>query len=143
MAEEFEKILEFFSLDEKDKQDHLKDVFDDTVAYFEKFKYVLENGTPEEKKEMMAQIATMQKEIKQETEKLSDETGLSEEQLNDVAQDPSNFSEEQWEIITEARGNIEHQASEINKVVSYQKGESPKTPKKKTGPKKRKNWMPS
>ena len=50
MEDEFERIMEFFNLPPEEKETRLQEVFEDSVEYFERFKYVMLNGTKEEKK---------------------------------------------------------------------------------------------
>ena len=81
MSDEFKKIMEFFSMDPEEKASNLNDVFDDSIAFFEKFKYIIEKGTPEQKKEMIEHAATLQNKLQSETSRICEATGLTAEEL--------------------------------------------------------------
>ena len=139
MHDEFRKIMSFFSLSPDQKADELDGVFKSSIEFFDKFKYILENGTPEEKNEIMNEVMQLQEKLQQETEKMCSETGLSEEQLKEYAQSKDNFSDEEWESIQAAKTKLESQAEELSAVLpaakkkepSERKGKAPGAPKKK------------
>lgn len=139
MHDEFRKIMSFFSLDADQKAEELDGVFKSSIEFFDKFKYVLENGTPEEKNEIMNEVMQLQEKLQQETEKMCSETGLSEDQLKEYAQSKDNFSDEEWESIQSAKSKLEQQAEELASVLpapkkkasSEKKGKPPGAPKKK------------
>ncbi len=143
MANEFEKIMEFFTLPAEEKGDHLKDVFEESIEFFEKFKYTMQNGTPEEKQAMLDQVKKMQDKLQEETSKVKELTGLNDEELQAFANNKANFKDEDWEVIESAKNTIGQQADEISGILGTPKpGE--KEAKKSTGPKKRKKkWVKS
>jgi hypothetical protein len=147
MHEEFKKIMAFFSLDPEQKAGELEDVFKNSIEFFDKFKYILENGTPEEKNEIMNEVMQLQQKLQQETEKMCSETGLSEDQLKEYAQSKDNFSDEEWESIQSAKKKLEEQAEELSSVLpTGKKSSADKSADKKgkttTSPKKKK-WVKS
>lgn len=138
MSEEYKKIQEFFNLNPEEKQEHLRDILEDSVHFFEKFKKVLAEGTAEEKQEIMQELAAFRERVLEETEKIMRKTKLSPEEIDKIAHDPSNFSPEQWEALQEARGKIQEQFSEISSFMEQEEGrEKPKKPKKRKKPKKK------
>ncbi|MCK4934050.1 MAG: hypothetical protein KAR79_00525 [Simkaniaceae bacterium] len=148
MTDEFKKIMEFFTLDPEEKASHLNEVFDDSIAFFEKFKYIIEKGTPEQKKEMIEHAAALQNKLRSETTKICDSTGLTEEELEAFSTDANNFSEEQWSSIQHAKVEIDKQATDISSMINLKKPESnehkPRPPKKGKGPSsKRSGWVRS
>lgn len=148
MSDEFEKIMGFFDLNMKEKASHLEDVFEESIEFFEKFKYLLANGTPEEKRQIFAQINQLQARLQKESEDMQKVTGLSEQQLKEFSLNPGNFNEEEWEIISSAKKKLENQADEINVIVKGPEAaaaEKKKAAKKKAagGKKKRKDWVKS
>lgn len=140
MSKEFENIVRFFELEPEEKQKHLKEVFEESVEFFEKFKYVMQKGSREEKAEMLEQVRKMQEILQDETEKVKKVTGLSEEELKAFTDTQSNFEDEDWEIIQEAKSQIGKQADEIADIVGVKPEASGKKPK---SPKKRKKWVKS
>lgn len=147
MHDEFRKIMSFFSLNPDQKAEELDGVFKSSIEFFDKFKYILENGTPEEKNEIMTEVMQLQEKLQQETERMCEETGLSEDQLKEYAQTKDNFSDEEWSSIQAAKSKLESQAEELSAVLPSAKKKSPsekseKKAKSSGGPKKKK-WIAS
>jgi len=145
MHEEFRKIMSFFSLEPEQKVHELENVFQNSIEFFEKFKHILSHGTPEEKAEIMNEIMQLQEKLQQETHKMCEDTGLSEEQLKEYAQNQDNFSDEEWASIQQAKQQLEQQAEELSAILPSKKKKAPgedKKPKAPTGPKKKK-WVKS
>lgn len=145
MEDEFDRIMEFFNLSSEEKEGRLQEVFEDSVEYFERFKYVMMNGTTEEKKEAVKKVMILKKKIEEETKRVCEKTGLSPEQLAAFSSDPKNFSSEQWNAIEGAKKKLEEGVSELKKQVT---GEKPSdAPKKEEGAKKKKKapkgWIQS
>ncbi len=143
MKDEFDSIMSFFTLDSKDKELHLKEVFDDSIAFFERFKYILANGTPEEKKAMVEKVNLLKEKMAEEAKKASENTGLTEEQLQEISNNPNSFSEENWEIIKTAKNKIEEQSSEIAAMAQPKKAPKKTAKRKRKTSKKRDKWIQS
>ena len=152
MAGEYERIMEFFNLSPEEKEERLQEVFEDSVEYFERFKHIMMNGTPEEKKEAVERVMSMKKRIEDETKKICDKTGMSEEQLAQFSNDPKNFSPGQWEAIEKAKKKLDKGVGEMKKAAAGanpeegqapEGAEKPKGDKPKKKRKKPKNWIQS
>ncbi|WP_420422059.1 hypothetical protein [Simkania sp.] len=155
MAGEYERIMEFFNLSPEEKEERLQEVFEDSVEYFERFKHIMINGSPEEKKQAVERVMNMKKRIEEETKKICEKTGMTEEQLAQFSNDPKNFSPGQWEAIESAKKKLDKGVGDIKKAAAEKSGgaskaeKSQKTaggategkPKKKR--KKPKNWIQS
>lgn len=155
MEDEFNRIMEFFNLSPAEKEGRLQEVFEDSVEYFERFKYVMMNGTPEEKKEAVKKVMILKKKIEEETKRVCDKTGLTPEQLAAYSNNPKNFSPDQWNAIEGAKKKLEEGVGTLKKAVKAKKegkeppkegGDNPskeggESSKKKKKPPK--NWIPS
>lgn len=151
MQDEFERIMAFFDLPAEEKEGRLQEVFEDSVEYFERFKYVMLNGTKEEKKEAVKKVMMLKKKIEEETQKVCEKTGMSPEQLAAFSNNPKNFSDDQWHAIEGAKKKLEQGVGEIKEAARAKKQgrASPKegAPAEGEKPKKRKkppkNWIQS
>ncbi|MEM7174891.1 MAG: hypothetical protein AAF443_03040 [Chlamydiota bacterium] len=144
MEDEFDRIVNFFSLDDKEKEARLQEIFSDSVAYFERFRNIMMHGTPEEKQEAIEKVSKLKERVEMETKKVCEKTGLTEEQLLARAKNPANFSEDQWNALTEAQKKIESGVREVKEKVESSEEKSPSVEKKKPKPKKKsKKWIPS
>lgn len=141
--DEFNRIMEFFKLSPQDKERRLKEVFEDSIKYFEHFKQIMIEGSPEEKQEAVEHVMTMKKKIEEEANKIKQKTGLSEEELAKLSNDPKNFSADQWETIQSAKKQLEDSVLEFKEQVER---EQKQPTQKKEGDKKHKkpkNWISS
>ncbi len=148
MEDEFDRIMEFFNLSAEEKERRLQEVFEDSVEYFERFKYVMMNGTPEEKKEAVKKVMILKRKIEEETKRVCDKTGLTPEQLAAYSNDPKNFSQEQWNAIEGAKkkleegvGSLKDATKEKKEGEAAAKGQGDASKKKKKKPPK--NWIQS
>lgn len=157
MEDEFERIMAFFDLPAEEKEGRLQEVFEDSVEYFERFKYVMLNGSKEEKKEAVKRVMMLKKKIEEETQRVCEKTGMTPEQLAEFSNNPKNFSDDQWNAIEGAKKKLEQGVGEIKKAVKAKKeGKTPvqeesvaeesgatgeQKPKKKKKPPK--NWIQS
>lgn len=143
MSQEFNNIMKFFEMSPEKKAGNLKDVFAESIEFFERFKYVLQNGTPEEKKAIFDEVAKLKAKLQEETNKMKEITGLSEDELKSFALNPGNFSDDEWGVIKSAKTQLDSQAQEINSIVRGSEGEAPKAPKKKGSSGSKKKWVKS
>ena len=152
MEDEFDRIMAFFSLSPEEKESRLQEVFEDSVEYFERFKHIMVNGTPEEKKKAVEKVMILKKRIEEETKRICEKTGMTEEQLAQYSSNPKNFTGEQWNAIEGAKKKLESGVGEIRKIVRGEapapenKAQAPKKEGEEKGKKKRKkpkNWIPS
>lgn len=152
MDDEFDRIMEFFNLSPEEKEKRLQNVFQDCVEYFERFKYIMINGSNEEKKEAVKKVMILKKKIQEETQRVCEKTGLTPEQLASFSNNSQNFSSEQWETISQAKKHLEDGVGEIKKAVRSRKdgrkregalGDEKKDDDSKKPKKPPKNWIPS
>lgn len=149
MEDEFDRIMEFFNLSAEEKEGRLQEVFEDSVEYFERFKYIMMNGTPEEKKEAVKKVMILKRKIEEETKRVCDKTGLTPQQLAAYSNDPKNFSPEQWNAIEGAKKKLDEGVSSLKDAANMKK-EGEAAPKKeahqdskKKKKKPPKNWIQS
>lgn len=137
MSEEYRKIQEFFSMNAQEKSKHLKEILERSIEFFQKFQRVLAEGSPEEKKAMMDEMESFRKQVMAQTESLAKSVGVSQEDLEKYAENPSNFTTEQWEALQSAKKKIQEQYEEISHAQDKETGGKqtsnkpmPKFPKK-------------
>lgn len=139
MSEEYRKIQEFFSMNAQEKSKHLKEILERSIEFFQKFQRVLAEGSPEERKAMMDEMESFRKQVVSQTESLVKSVGVSQKDLEKYADNPSNFTAEQWEALQSAKKKIQEQYEEISHAQSKEAGgkQSPNKPM----PKFPKKWI--
>ncbi len=126
LRDEFNRLMNLLAQGAEGKQINLEEVFKQSLAFFDLLNVQLKNGTSEEKQEALMMMSEMYNQMKQETKKICEKTGLSEDQLMTYAENPSNFSPEQWRAIQDARGKMSAAGQSLSKSV----GDLSKDPKK-------------
>lgn len=142
LMKEFDKIMEFFSLSPKERDAKLKDVFEDSIEFFERFRHTMTQGTPEEKERALEEISRLKDKVEVESSKIKEATGMNDEDLKQFVQDPKHFGSGQWEALQDAKNKIsegvEGLKSDIMTEGATSGQEVKKTKKKKKGSKKNK-----
>jgi hypothetical protein len=143
MSQEFDKIMSFFNMSPEKKATSLRDIFAESISFFDHFKYVLEHGSPTEKKSMFEQVRQLKEKLQAETDKMREITGLSEEELKSFALNHKNFSNEEWSVIQNAKTQLDSKAREISTIVTGKEPVEPKAPKgpPTTGERRSKKWV--
>ncbi len=146
LKDEFNRLIKLFQEGAEGKQINLEEVFGQSLEFFQHLKAQMETGNPEEKKEAMTMMAEMYKQMIAETKKITERSGLSEEQLMSYAENPSNFTPEQWKQIQESRQKISEAGQDLSKVIQeLSKGgpiASPPAKEEKKGKKSKKSqWL--
>ncbi len=143
---EFDRLMEFFKLSSKERAEHFEEVFKNSAEFFEKLNYILKEGTPEEKQKIISELEDLQQVVQSETTKLIAQTGMSEEELREFADNPDNFTPEHWEMIQSTRSSIETDAAEASTRLNFT-AESPKPkgdkPKKRPKGPGKSGWVKS
>jgi hypothetical protein len=145
--ERFEHLMKIFREGAEGKTIDIKALFNEVLALFEELKEEIKKASPEEKKEMMHLMTEMYKYMQQETRKICQNSGMTEEQLIAFSENPANFSPAQWEMIQESRMKIHRAGQGLVKALG------PKAPEvhdhsvqpihKEAKKVKKSNWMRS
>ena len=125
LKDEFNQLMSLFHEGVEGKKVNLHLVFTKAMAFFEHFKEEFERASPEEKRELLDMMVKMNQEISRESKKILSSSGMTEEQLLAFAENPSNFSPEQWQEFQDSKSQI-HQAGmqlvkEVQKALPSQK----------------------
>lgn len=148
LDDRIQRLMAFFRSIEEGKAVNLHEVVREYLAFFEELKERLKSAGPEEKKQLFFLMNEMYTKMLAESQKIAQRSGLTEEQLLQLSENPNNFSQEQWQLLQETKKNLSTVSKEIAKNVSSSKKESKESPSSdKEGPKKprrgRSNWMRS
>ena len=141
--DDFATIMKFFSMSQEERAEHFPEVFEQSAAFFERFNYIMKEGTLDEKRRMLEELQELQRVVQEETAKLSDTTGLSEEELKAFAENQSNFSEDQWNMIQSTKGRIEKNAGEVSNLLKFDESQGNGAKPKKGKKPKKPGWIKS
>lgn len=144
LRDDYNRLMKLFQEGAEGKKIDLDEVFKQSIEFFQHLKGQIEKGSPEEKKEAMAMMAEMYNQMMAETKKITQQSGFSEEQLLAYAENPNNFSPEQWKQIQESKQKISEAGQDLSKVIQdLAKGALPPKGKeeKKGKTSKKSQWM--
>lgn len=145
MQDEYDKLIEFFSYDTSEKEKKLEEIFKKSLDFFERFQHVFASGSEEEKVEMRQKMEVLRAKLKEENEKSRARSGLTSEELKQIASDPKHFTTEQWEFMQRVQQNLaKHKEEQEVKIKSAkeERREELKSKKRKSVTK-RSSWMKS
>ncbi len=118
IRDEFSKLMSKFkrSVDSQSSP-NLPELFKDSLLLFEKLKELLSTCSEEEKKEILKLMAEMHEFLASSTKRLASQTGLSEEQMLLFAENPDNFTPEQWKTLELIRKRFTKTAGEMAELL--------------------------
>jgi hypothetical protein len=150
LRDDYNQLLKLFREGAEGKVPNLDAIFSQSVEFFNHLKSQIESGTPDEKQEAMKMMSDLYTQMMAETTKIAEKSGLSEEQLAAYAENPSNFTPEQWKAIQDSKQKIGQAGQDLAHVIEeINKGSLSEAEKKETtssrGAKKSKKsqWMRS
>jgi hypothetical protein len=121
----------------------LQDSLQKVIGFIKKINQELNEGDHEDKAELVKMLASMQKKLHEKIKAFCEHSGISEDQLNEMAKDASALTSPQKELINSAQLEISSLNKNVNKFLH---GETAATGAKKTVEKKKKsksNWKKS
>jgi hypothetical protein len=146
IKDEFNRLTKLFHEAAEGKTINLEEVFSQSLAFFEHLREQIAKGSDEERREAIAMMAEMYTRMMEDTKKICERSGMSEEQLLSFAENPSNFSPEQWQKIQESRDKIYKAGQNLARTIQDKgAGSKPQKEEQKEKSKKPKKsqWMRS
>jgi hypothetical protein len=146
MEDEYDRLMEFFSLEEEEKEKKLDEIFKEMSRFFEKYKEVQAKGHEEDKKAIQKKMDTLKRKIREEKEGSEKRLGVSPDEVRQLASDPKNFTPAQWAILQNAEKALQEEKEERKKQETEQKKKRTSDLKQKNKKKKnskRSSWLKS
>lgn len=147
LKDEFERLKTLFHEAAEGKPVNLEEVFAHSLHLFEEMKEQIATGSPEDRVAAMQMMGELYKQMMAETKRITETSGVSEEQLVSFAENPANFTPEQWSTIQASKEQIAKAGKDLAKTLEGV-NKPPKTPNDKKpehkGPKSDKSkWIRS
>lgn len=151
IKEEYKKLLEMIEMSEDPTKISLEEILKEAVVFFEALRKEFPKAPKEEREEMIQMMTHLHSRLQEVSTKAAEASGMSEDDLTAYAENPSNFTPEQWQAVQETRRNLYDSARKFSSALEKEKeGEAPQgeIPKKKTvRPRtrrsRRKDWLGS
>jgi hypothetical protein len=113
LEQDLPKIFEFFEMEPEEKALNFQSTVANAIRFSEKLQEVYKNGSQEEKEQIHDILDEMREKISQETKKLYESLGLTEEELVAYIDNPDNFSAEEWALLQDANKKLENSRKEF------------------------------
>lgn len=148
LKDEFDRLLKLFREGAEGKLANFEEVFAQSLGFFNELKEQMQNGSPEDKQEAVKMMGELYAQMMKATKEITEKSGLSEDQLLSYAENPDNFTPDQWRAIQESRQKISQAGQDLAKVISKQGAPSPEKEKREKPPNegkkpKKSDWMRS
>jgi len=117
MEDEFDKLMTILSSDAKEKEKMLDEIFARCTEFFDKYKYVIAEGSSKEKEVIQKKMNMLRDKLREENEKSQASLGLSQGEIKNLSNDQRNFSSAQWELLQNAQARL---FQEKEKVVELE-----------------------
>lgn len=136
LKDEYNRLITMFHDAAAGKNLNLEEVFKMSLEFFEHLKEQIAHGSVEDKQEAMKMMAELYSQMMAESKKIAERSGMTEEQLMNYAENPANFTKEQWNAIQASKERIASAGKGLAKTVEestkrlHGKGHPPKMDKK-------------
>lgn len=118
LRDEYNRLMSLFSQSAEGKKVNLDEVFRESVSFFEHLTHQLKTGTQDEKTEALMMMSELYAQMQIQTKKISQTSGLTEDQLAAYADNPANFTPEQWQMMQESKQKMREVGKDLTKTVS-------------------------
>jgi thiamine kinase-like enzyme len=89
----------------------------EVVTLFDHLKTTLPKSNPEERQEIVEKMMHLHNFLIKESKRLSDQTGISQDQMVRFAENPDNFTKDQWALLENVRNTLGSRTEEIKVVM--------------------------
>lgn len=146
LKDEFIRVMQLFHDAAEGEKVNLEEVFQQSFQLFEHIKDQLARGTPDEKREALRMMSEMYTQMIKDSKRIAESSGMTEEQLLAFADNPSNFTPEQWNAMQASKERIRSAGEELSaslektEIEKKPPSQGKKHPEKKT---KKSEWLRS
>jgi hypothetical protein len=125
---EYERLL---SLLEQGEKVQMEEVLREAVVFFETLRKEFPSADKDKREEMVHMMTHLHSKLQEISKKTAEKSGMSEDELNAYAENPSNFTPEQWQLVQQSRRDLYDSARKFSSSMSQEPTEDQKHPKKK------------
>lgn len=153
IKKEYQKLLEAIEQCRDVEKVTLKDILTQAVAFFEILRKEFPKATKEEREEMIQMMTHLHSRLHEISKETAEASGMTEEELSAYAENPNNFTPEQWQMVQNTRKELYDSARKFSSTLekekrNIQERKEEKEVKKRpirspTRRSKRKNWLQS
>lgn len=128
IKKEYERLLALLEQGEKVK---LEEVLKEAVVFFEILRKEFPTADKDKREEMVQMMTHLHSKLQEISKKTAEMSGMSEDELNAYAENPSNFTPEQWQLVQQTKRDLYDSARKFSSSMSREPTEGEEHPKKK------------
>lgn len=113
MDDEFDKIIELFSLESEEKEKRIDEIFHLSMNFIEKYKHIQAEGDEKDKERILKKMSILKEKISHEKKLSQEGLSLSSEEIAELSSDEKNFSKEQWALLQKTKASIKKEKEHI------------------------------
>lgn len=143
---EYEKLLSMIESSTDYGKVSLEEILKEAVTFFEVLRKEFPGASKEQREEMIQMMTHLHTRLHEVSVETAKSAGMTEEELSVFAENPANFSPEQWQMVQETRRALYDSARKFSDVLEQGKQgpvSSPKPIKPKVRKSHRKDWLQS
>lgn len=145
IKKEYERLL---GLLEQKEGLTLEEILREAVVFFEALRKEFPAATKEEREEMVHMMTHLHSKLQELSKTTAEASGMTEDELSAFAENPSNFTPEQWQLVQKTKKELYDSARKFSSSMTEQPSEDKELPKKKpfhspTRRAKRQDWTKS
>ena len=138
MKEKIDELEKLYSEINELTPEKMEMLVSESIKTFEQILGQMNSGSEEEKKEAVKAAERLRENLEKQAQKAVDKLKISTDELEAFASNPDNFSEEEWEALQRAKGDLESYQTDVVKrgvtAEDLQKESQAKSKKKKQKP---------
>lgn len=126
LKDKYHKLIKL--IDESIEKVNLEDILKEAVHFFEELRREFPKADQEQRVEMIQMMNELHERLKKVSLKIAQETGMSEDDLYSLAENPSNFSPDQWQMVQETKKKLYDSVRKFSSSLEEkEKGQPPET----------------
>lgn len=153
IKKEYERLMELVAKSAS-LEVPMEEILKESVLFFEKLRVEFPKAGKDEREEMIHMMTSLHSKLQEVAKESAEASGMSEDELNEYAEDPSNFTPEQWQMVQSSRRKLYDSARKFSSTMEEkgrgadaqgtdQPAPKKKTVKSKTRRSKRSDWTKS
>lgn len=124
IKKEYKKLLAILEESAKLEKVSLEDILKEAVVFFEELRKTFPTASKDEREEMMQMMTHLHGELQRISKETAQKAGMSEDELSAYAENPSNFSPEQWQMVQGSKKQLYDSARKFSSAMEKEQKET-------------------
>lgn len=121
IREEFSRLIFMYQQAAEGKGGDVQDIFQKSLDFIELLKQMLIHGDQEDKMAAIRMMKELHQHMRDHTKIMCKKSGITEEELMANAENPANFTPEQWKKMQESKEKLAKEGEDLIKILHAEK----------------------